>query len=617
MVEFASLATSCATWSLFWQACQQRSLQLQSLLLACVFSQDDDDLAPQPSLQQLEPPSRYFARALWLALPRQELGLSSYATVQQGYFLLANTKTGRNEPCPCGSGKKHKACCLRLDQEMQTWLEQYDLDLELLQDQLTDIVLASMSDGDLLKNLPHIRDGVTLLTALDFAQERNLYSDLMPLFTAWLEQRRPLPPQLEWDELLGHTVLAAAGSGNDRLANDYAEQLWQLCLVQPTSQIRLLHLLSNLTDANCLEFAEKLSQRALAKWPDVGSFALKHARLLVAKNEKAKAKKLAKEFVETHDENQSYSPAAWNTLRWLAGAPANAVSIAAVDARLSAEAMDLAMNAAEANVEDVIDALVEASDAPAKMWSAVGANEWCFPQASAFGQMLYERMTNLDHSQDPDAEDDLARACLDDIYDFGAVERLGLWLLRRGLVATAYELLTAADDLAAAMQPDDFDEYTAKIEWGWLENRPYLSCLYLLAEAAYAVDFKSVALDTALDLLQYNPNDNQGVRSFVLHWACELERGEEALAATAHFDDDTLPGLLYGRAFCLFALGSADKAAAALKQALSVAPDVASALLNSARVCNRAEEQLYIERFGQSWRGSAPAMQWLQRHFAD
>ncbi|MGM0774346.1 SEC-C metal-binding domain-containing protein, partial [Marinobacter sp.] len=21
-------------------------------------------------------------------------------------------KPGRNEPCPCGSGKKHKACCL-------------------------------------------------------------------------------------------------------------------------------------------------------------------------------------------------------------------------------------------------------------------------------------------------------------------------------------------------------------------------------------------------------------------------------------------------------------------------------------------------------------------------
>lgn len=24
-----------------------------------------------------------------------------------------NQKTGRNDPCPCGSGKKYKACCLQ------------------------------------------------------------------------------------------------------------------------------------------------------------------------------------------------------------------------------------------------------------------------------------------------------------------------------------------------------------------------------------------------------------------------------------------------------------------------------------------------------------------------
>ena len=25
----------------------------------------------------------------------------------------AGPKVGRNDPCPCGSGKKHKHCCLR------------------------------------------------------------------------------------------------------------------------------------------------------------------------------------------------------------------------------------------------------------------------------------------------------------------------------------------------------------------------------------------------------------------------------------------------------------------------------------------------------------------------
>ncbi len=26
--------------------------------------------------------------------------------------FVAATKVGRNDPCPCGSGKKHKKCCL-------------------------------------------------------------------------------------------------------------------------------------------------------------------------------------------------------------------------------------------------------------------------------------------------------------------------------------------------------------------------------------------------------------------------------------------------------------------------------------------------------------------------
>jgi uncharacterized protein YchJ len=27
-------------------------------------------------------------------------------------FVRAAAKIGRNDPCPCGSGKKHKKCCL-------------------------------------------------------------------------------------------------------------------------------------------------------------------------------------------------------------------------------------------------------------------------------------------------------------------------------------------------------------------------------------------------------------------------------------------------------------------------------------------------------------------------
>ena len=31
-------------------------------------------------------------------------------------------KTGRNDPCPCGSGKKYKHCCLAKDQAAERYL---------------------------------------------------------------------------------------------------------------------------------------------------------------------------------------------------------------------------------------------------------------------------------------------------------------------------------------------------------------------------------------------------------------------------------------------------------------------------------------------------------------
>lgn len=29
----------------------------------------------------------------------------------QAPYVRPETKVGRNDPCPCGSGKKHKKCC--------------------------------------------------------------------------------------------------------------------------------------------------------------------------------------------------------------------------------------------------------------------------------------------------------------------------------------------------------------------------------------------------------------------------------------------------------------------------------------------------------------------------
>jgi uncharacterized protein YecA (UPF0149 family) len=45
------------------------------------------------------------------AIPRAILALHALATMYSRSNPL--TKTGRNDPCPCGSGQKYKRCCGR------------------------------------------------------------------------------------------------------------------------------------------------------------------------------------------------------------------------------------------------------------------------------------------------------------------------------------------------------------------------------------------------------------------------------------------------------------------------------------------------------------------------
>ena len=59
-------------------------------------------------------------REEWLDTPRESLeGRRPAELLQEGMFGRVGTyrrevpKTGRNDPCPCGSGKKYKKCCGR------------------------------------------------------------------------------------------------------------------------------------------------------------------------------------------------------------------------------------------------------------------------------------------------------------------------------------------------------------------------------------------------------------------------------------------------------------------------------------------------------------------------
>jgi len=104
--------------------------------------------------------------------------------------------TGRNEPCPCGSGKKYKKCCLPLGEELRRatgststtirlldFAENNNIDLDIAKAYYTsdtiDLLTFKISELVLLKNLTELIRSIDLCIA-----NRYLLSALKLIYTA-------------------------------------------------------------------------------------------------------------------------------------------------------------------------------------------------------------------------------------------------------------------------------------------------------------------------------------------------------------------------------------------------------------------------------------------------
>ena len=106
------------------------------------------------------------------------------------------TKIGRNVPCPCGSGKKYKQCCLPRDRAaalvtakenrtpppMLVWAD--DDDLDELSNSVVDLLQAGKIDQaelaakELLERYPEVVDGLERMAMVEEARgHSNLAAD--------------------------------------------------------------------------------------------------------------------------------------------------------------------------------------------------------------------------------------------------------------------------------------------------------------------------------------------------------------------------------------------------------------------------------------------------------
>jgi tetratricopeptide (TPR) repeat protein len=84
----------------------------------------------------------------------------------------------------------------------------------------------------------------------------------------------------------------------------------------------------------------------------------------------------------------------------------------------------------------------------------------------------------------------------------------------------------------------DFFKKNKGFFWGLHETRPYMRCLKNCAECLYLLEEKEASLDIYLELLQLNPNDNQGNRDHAGLCCLELGKLHQFEALNQQFDED-------------------------------------------------------------------------------
>jgi Uncharacterised protein family (UPF0149)/SEC-C motif len=100
-------------------------LQEPQSFIANAYTRDDIqyslDAGDRPEWRRFDNPWQFYdpveiarRQERWLSEAR-DLESGSYGPIERGMrqpYLREQTKIGRNEPCPCGSGKKYKKCCM-------------------------------------------------------------------------------------------------------------------------------------------------------------------------------------------------------------------------------------------------------------------------------------------------------------------------------------------------------------------------------------------------------------------------------------------------------------------------------------------------------------------------
>lgn len=128
-------------------------------------------------------------------------------------------------------------------------------------------------------------------------------------------------------------------------------------------------------------------------------------------------------------------------------------------------------------------------------------------------------------------------------------------LLAKEFAATpeeALELYEAGLKAGRHFLGENYFEENAGHFWGLVETRPYMRAMEGMASVLWNMGEKYKSINTYLEILRLNPNDNQGIRYNLYNLMLEEDRDEELKKILDRYKCDTDPMWLYTSALWHF-----------------------------------------------------------------
>lgn len=183
----------------------------------------------------------------------------------------------------------------------------------------------------------------------------------------------------------------------------------------------------------------------------------------------------------------------------------------------------------------------------------VGEKEWRFVEPACVQSTmseLNEALEILEAGQERTAER-MLRGIIDRCADhMDALHHLALIMENYGKNLEAYLIEKEAADIGLDALREKFDFRSNKLEWGWLENRPFLRAYHGLALTHHKRGQIGKALRIYEDILSVNPNDNQGIRCLAVACYFELAQPDNVIVVCDEYESDTLPQIFIRKGTC-------------------------------------------------------------------